>query len=64
MLSAFDYDAWSKFDAEKALDSIDDKGENLKENELMDMDADMRLQRAIVEKDRGNKYFKVRLVTL
>ena len=57
-IQAFDYDSWSKFDVEKALDDID-KDEKLQDSELMDMDADMRLQRAIVEKDRGNECFKV-----
>ena len=57
-IQAFDYDSWSKFDVEKALDEID-KDEKLNDSELMDMNADMRLQRAIVEKDRGNECFKV-----
>lgn len=57
-IQAFDYDSWSKFDVEKALDEID-KDEKLEDSELRDMDADMRLQRAIVEKDRGNECFKV-----
>ena len=58
-IHAFDYDAWSKFDVEKALNEIDKKEEHMQDSELMDMDADMRLQRAIVEKDRGNEFFKV-----
>ena len=58
-ISASNYDAWSKFDVEKALDDID-KNEKLQDSELSDMDADMRLQRAVVEKDRGNECFKVK----
>merc|ERR1740129_960987 len=56
-ISASNYDAWSKFDVEKALDDIN-KNEKLQDSELSDMDADMRLQRAVVEKDRGNECFK------
>ena len=48
-----------KNDVEKDLDDID-KDEKLQDSELMDMDADMRLQRAVVEKDRGNECFKVK----
>ena len=59
-ISASNYDAWSKFDVEKALDDID-KNEKLQDSELSDMDADMRLQRAVVEKDRGNECFKVKI---
>ena len=44
---------------EKDLDDID-KDEKLQDSELMDMDADMRLQRAVVEKDMGNECFKVK----
>ena len=43
----------------KDLDDID-KDEKLQDSELMDMDADMRLQRAVVEKDMGNECFKVK----
>ena len=46
-------------DVEKNLDDID-KSEKLQDSELMDMDADMRLQRAVVEKDMGNECFKVK----
>ena len=46
-----------KNDVEKDLDDID-KSEKLQDSELMD--ADMRLQRAVVEKDMGNEYFKVK----
>ncbi len=56
-INSYDYDAWSKFDAEQALAQVEDK--NLPESELMDMDGEMRLQRAVVEKDRGNDFFKV-----
>ena len=49
-----------KNDVEKDLDDID-KSEKLQDSELMDMDADMRLQRAVVEKDRKNDSFKVKL---
>ena len=59
-ISASNYDAWSKFDVEKALDDID-KNEKLQDSELSDMNADMRLQRAVVEKDRGNECFKVKI---
>jgi hypothetical protein len=48
---------------EKDLDDID-KGEKLHDSELMDMDADMRLQRAVVEKDMGNECFKVHTIIL
>ena len=48
-----------KNDVEKDLDDID-KGEKLQDSELMDMDADMRLQRAVVEKNMGNECFKVK----
>ena len=48
-------------DVEKDLANIDnDKDEKLQDSELMDMDADMRLQRAVVEKDRKNDSFKVK----
>ena len=52
-----------KNDVEKDLDDID-KSEKLQDNELMDMDADMRLSRAVVEKDRRNDSFKVKLLSL
>ena len=48
---------------EKDLDDID-KDEKLQDSELMDMDADMRLSRAVVEKDRRNDSFKVKLLSL
>ena len=47
-----------KNDVEKDLDDID-KSEKLQDSELMD--ADMRLQGAVVEKDRKNDSFKVKL---
>jgi hypothetical protein len=50
-------DGLDKNDVEKDLDDID-KSEKLQDSELMDMDADMRLQRAVVEKDMGNECFK------
>ena len=46
-------------DVEKDLANID-KDEKLQDSELMDMDADMRLQRAVVEKNIGNECFKVK----
>ena len=52
-------DGLDKNHVEKDLDDID-KSEKLQDNELMDMDADMRLQRAVVEKDMGNECFKVK----
>jgi hypothetical protein len=55
-ISSFDYDAWSKFDVEKALEEIPSANLVVDDDE---MDEGMRLQRAIVEKDRGNEHFKV-----
>jgi hypothetical protein len=48
-----------KNDVGKDRDDID-KSEKLQDSELMDMDADMRLPRAVVEKDRKNDSFKVK----
>mgnify|MGYP001360753543 CR=1 FL=1 len=46
-------------DVEKDLANID-KDEKLQDSELMDMDADISLPRAVVEKDRKNDSFKVK----
>lgn len=59
-ISSFDYNAWSKFDVEKELEKLD-KSKPVTEKELIDMDLDMRLQKAVVEKDKGNDHFKVNL---
>ena len=48
-----------KNDGEKDLDDID-KSEKLQDSELMDMDADIRLQRAVVEKGRKKDSDKVK----
>ena len=48
-----------KNDGEKDRDDID-KNKKMQDSELMDMDADMRLQRAVVEKNMGNECFKVK----
>lgn len=58
-IASTDYNAWSKFDVERALVDLDKDG-RIQESEFIDMDPGMRLQRAIVEKDRGNDFFKVR----
>lgn len=57
-ITSTDYNAWSKFDVERALVDLDKDG-RIQESEFIDMDPAMRLQRAVVEKDRGNDFFKV-----
>ena len=61
-INSYDYEAWSKFDVEKALDEIEDSQENQnadKDGEITELTSEMLLQKAVVEKEKGNQYFKV-----
>ena len=61
-INSYDYEAWSKFDVEKALDEIEDSQENKnadKDGEITELTSEMLLQKAVVEKEKGNQYFKV-----
>ena len=59
-IPSYDYDAWSKFDVDKALEEVEEKKDN-SEPQAAEMDPEMRFQRAVVEKDKGNQCFKVSL---
>ena len=60
-LKSYDYDAWSKFDVDKAIEEIDkdDDGKNSGDQSTPELTPEMKLQKAIVEKDKGNEHFKV-----
>ena len=59
-ISSFDYDAWSKFDVDKAVAEVEDVTAQASEPQEVEMDGEMRVQRAFVEKEKGNECFKVR----
>ena len=60
-ISSYDYDAWSKFDVGKALEDIeestDDENNPAQNSEIT---PEILLQKAVVEKEKGNEHFKVR----
>lgn len=66
-ISSYDYDAWSKFNVDEACKSSDDENEEDDESEEEDdQDPDeleqiqhqRSLQKAILEKEKGNQLFK------
>ena len=64
-ISSYDYDAWSKFDVEKALEGIEeskDEENNLAKNS--ELSPEILLQKAVVEKEKGNEHFKVTIFLL
>lgn len=59
-IPSYEYDAWAKFDVDKALEEVDVVDHEKQEiEEVMELTDEMKLQKAIVEKDKGNDYFKV-----
>lgn len=54
-----DYDAWSKYDVEKALSDIENPVSN--EVKEVELSPEMKLQKAVMQKDKGNEHFKVRV---
>ncbi|XP_067025424.1 RNA polymerase II-associated protein 3-like [Acropora muricata] len=65
-ISSYDYRSWDKFDAEQMLKEMDEKeemktlsssGEESDETDE-DVEYERRLQRALLEKDKGNALFK------
>eukprot|EP00794_Sanderia_malayensis_P006067 gene6067-6769_t len=67
-ISSYDYDSWSKFDVDAECDKVEkddeEAGDESEEEEEVDLEAaqeieeQQRLQRAILEKDKGNDLFK------
>ncbi|XP_078342853.1 RNA polymerase II-associated protein 3-like isoform X2 [Oculina patagonica] len=65
-ISSYDYRSWDKFDVDKVLKDMDDQDEmktfSSSEDESDETDEDIenerRLQRALLEKDKGNALFK------
>ena len=52
-----DYDAWSKYDVEKALTEIENSPPN--EVKEVELSPEMKLHKAVMQKDKGNEHFKV-----
>ncbi|XP_068715100.1 RNA polymerase II-associated protein 3-like [Montipora foliosa] len=65
-INSYDYRSWDKLDVDKVLEEMDEKDEmktfSSSEDETDDTDEDVeherRLQRALLEKDKGNTLFK------
>ena len=60
-ISSYDYDAWSKFDVEKALENIEESTDDAENNPAQNSEItpEILLQKAVVEKEKGNEHFKV-----
>ena len=64
-LKSYDYDAWAKFDVDRAIEEIDkeDDGKNNgDQSTTTELTPEMKLQKAIVEKEKGNEHFKVKVI--
>ena len=65
-LKSYDYDAWAKFDVDRAIEEIDKEDDDGKNNgdqsTTAELTPEMKLQKAIVEKEKGNEHFKVKMV--
>ncbi|XP_023236830.1 RNA polymerase II-associated protein 3-like [Centruroides sculpturatus] len=65
-ISSFDYSSWDKFDVDEALKQIDDDknsstsedADNSDDNSDDELETEQRKQKALLEKDKGNEYFK------
>nr|XP_006820808.1 PREDICTED: RNA polymerase II-associated protein 3-like [Saccoglossus kowalevskii] len=63
-IRSYDFKAWDKFDVDKACAELDSDNEDKKSSSEYETDSEAELeaersrQQAIVEKDRGNAYFK------
>lgn len=55
-----EYDKWDKFDVDKALQEIDDVDQDEEDSEDEDEEVTVArlMQQALVEKERGNEFFK------
>ena len=59
-IKASDYDAWSKFDVDKACEEVDNQVKAPPPSTPVPQATSSHMkQRAVAEKDRGNEYFKV-----
>ena len=54
---ASDYDAWSKYDVEKALSEVEYP--KVSEVAEIELSPEMQAQKASMEKEKGNDHFKV-----
>ena len=64
-LKSYDYDAWAKFDVDRAIEEIDkeDDGKNNgDQSTTTELTLEMKLQKAIVEKEKGNEHYKVKVI--
>ena len=52
-----DYDAWSKYDVDKALSEIETP--TVSEVKEVELSAEMKIQKANMQKEKGNEHFKV-----
>ncbi|XP_055367090.1 RNA polymerase II-associated protein 3 isoform X2 [Betta splendens] len=57
-INAFDYRSWDKFDVDKALDEMDKEESPAESNESDSEEAPVNQERALAEKEKGNKFFK------
>ena len=55
-ISGYDYRKWDKFDVDEALKDDEDEDEDEEDDEELEMEQ--LKQRAVVEKEKGNEYFK------
>ncbi|XP_032361112.1 RNA polymerase II-associated protein 3 isoform X1 [Etheostoma spectabile] len=57
-IKAYDYRSWDKFDVDKALTEMDEEESPAESNESDSEEATADQETALVEKDKGNAFFK------
>lgn len=57
-IKGYDYRSWDKFDVDKALESMDREDSPVESNESDSEEVPADQERAIAEKEKGNKLFK------